>query len=1072
VQRLGRVVALVGALACTDAVGPEGRLRLNIVPEFSQPVFEILSGDLTAVHIRVSRVRRSPAAAGAVVFDSTIAVDAAGNATVDVSVPLFTGTDTVAILLEGIRASDGVVLYSGTDTVAVSGGRPATLAKVPVSYVGPCQPGTGCSIVVAPQDSFITQGDSFIMRVTVDSAQTSLLNVPVALTNLTPTLVTIAPNRRITALPLTTGGLALIVAAIHGAADTLRLSVAQASGRVISVLPMVADLALGQTVPVLLQARDAAGTVTLTGVTWSSSDSSIAMVDPAGIVTPRAPGVVTITGDAGLGARASATMTILARRPNWYVDVRKAGAPIQLGSVAYPFESPVQAFPLVLEGDTIRVASGTYDFTSTGTIGTSAPSGNVSTVGGGSLAAGVVILGGTPGDTTTRPVFRDPNNVLMALDLQGGQRTLVRNVEFQNFFYAVNLVGVRTLALEDVKIVQPLGGFGIYNCGAPMDTVRLDRVSLLGDSVVPSGEAISYGGCAPTALTIIRDTKIRFWGDGLWLLDADSTEVLRSWISDNGDTGLFVSQQASGIAPAVHVAHSRVERNVFEEICVDYARRLVIDTSVVRARSSIAIEVSGGSIVVGSAGFSGGYAGAAAVAGLAEVYLHGDSIYHEADGSYWLEASAVDSMVMDQSVVRFPTDTSITAYGYASANEAFVTNMQFLNFGNGEAFAFYGSEALFDNIVMTGCKVSGCDGGSGLEAYASGSKLTGTIINSRFSSLRYPIYMGATSGTHVVAKVTIDSAEVGIRLNSDSAVVADNLLTRIYGTAVAVGGYSAGRGPSAVLRDSITCTVPASGGPTSGMVLSGLSLAIDGNAVGQLAETTGSCDIGISLSGSGTGTVVSRNRLRHGRQGVLVQQYDTTTVTLLSNGISGTVTAAVQVDAGHVVMTGNSIKNNLKDGLLIALDQGYTHEVHLNGFQGNGTAVNSPFDRVNAQQNWWGDLIGACQGTGDCNVGNVDASIPLIVDPTTGVVLPAPLLAGTAAFRTTTSDAAMTAAAPVTNAPRVVALPRTGLPPAVAARTQQAEAQRAAQAAARATRAEQRASQLVAQRRAAAALRN
>src|SRR2546430_12868572 len=50
--------------------------------------------------------------------------------------------------------------------------------------------------------------------------------VPVALTNHTPALILMAPDRTVTALLSPTGGAGRVEAAIRGAADTLRLTVA------------------------------------------------------------------------------------------------------------------------------------------------------------------------------------------------------------------------------------------------------------------------------------------------------------------------------------------------------------------------------------------------------------------------------------------------------------------------------------------------------------------------------------------------------------------------------------------------------------------------------------------------------------------------------------------------------------------------------------------------------------------------------------------------------------------------------------------------------------------------------
>jgi len=97
---------------------------------------------------------------------------------------------------------------------------------VPVRYVGPCQIGSGCVVTVAPQDTTLAAGGSLAMRVRVDSAQIPVTGVPVALTNLTPGLILVGPGRTVTALLSPTGGPARVEAAIRGAADTLRLTVA------------------------------------------------------------------------------------------------------------------------------------------------------------------------------------------------------------------------------------------------------------------------------------------------------------------------------------------------------------------------------------------------------------------------------------------------------------------------------------------------------------------------------------------------------------------------------------------------------------------------------------------------------------------------------------------------------------------------------------------------------------------------------------------------------------------------------------------------------------------------------
>jgi hypothetical protein len=344
-------------------------------------------------------------------------------------------------------------------------------------------------------------------------------------------------------------------------------SCATGSARQMAVLPSAIDLVVGQTYRLLAQSTDSAGrSVSLAPVNWRSSDFSVAGVEIDGTVTPRAPGTATITAEIGPGVRASATVTVIARRPNWYVAMAATGSPVQNGSAIHPYEHPTQAFPWVAEGDTVRVTAGTYYWNSDG-----------------ELRVGVVLQGGTPGDTTTRPVFRDPQGYYSGLWLRGGQRTVVRNVVFQDFDPGIDLDGVRNLVVEDTKFgwSPNRSGDGIDHCGAEMDTVRIDRSVFLGDSVNVGGTAVYYGGCPIISahVTIFRDSKVRFMYDGMRLYGADSVQVLRSQFLDVY-RGIYVAREYNE-RPALVVSQSQLLRGYYEAIEGDNMRRVVVDSSTI-----------------------------------------------------------------------------------------------------------------------------------------------------------------------------------------------------------------------------------------------------------------------------------------------------------------------------------------------------------------------------------------------------------------------------------------------------------------------------------------------------------
>jgi len=310
-RRLWIVVAVGVACACGDAFSPgHSRASLNLVPTFSENVYELLTGDLDQLHIRVTHI---PGAA--VILDTTVAVDTAGNVDLDLAVTLSAQTDSFAVLLEGIRSSDNTVLYSGFDTVVVTAGTITPPGDtIAVNYVGPCAAAAGCTVTVAPQDSTLTQGDSLLMRVTVDSSGQNIPGVPVSVTNLTPTLVTVSSTRRVRALP-GPGGPARVVAKIHGAEDTLRLTVPPLGGApaLVIVTPGYAALRVagpGKTVQLADTVKDNLGNILGTAVTWTSRSPGVATVSGGGLVTAAGRGIATIVGTAAAGVADSILVAV------------------------------------------------------------------------------------------------------------------------------------------------------------------------------------------------------------------------------------------------------------------------------------------------------------------------------------------------------------------------------------------------------------------------------------------------------------------------------------------------------------------------------------------------------------------------------------------------------------------------------------------------------------------------------------------------------------------------------------------------------------------------------------------
>jgi hypothetical protein len=760
------------------------------------------------------------------------------------------------------------------------------------------------------------------------------------------------------------------------------------SARTLSIFPPSAELAPNQTLPLLLQARDTAGRLaTVSDAVWRSSDYDVATIDGAGVVTPRAAGTATITGELGPGVRATMAITVLARRAVWETDARVTGAALQLGNAAFPFEHPARAFPFVSEGDTIHVALGTYDF-----------------VDDGQLSVGVVIRGGALGDTSAKPVFRDAQQGYhTGLQLEGGLRTVVQNVVFRNFSYAIDLDGVRNFALEDSRIESLSGtyGTGIYACSDAIDTVRVDRSVLVGDS---GGSGLDNDYCVErTALVLVRDSRITGWYDGIVWTDADSMVILRSVISDNDDNGIQLGQEYD-VNPALYVAHSRLERNYYEAIYGYPLRRVVIDTTVITASDDDAIDVEGDC----------GECGNPPIHLLA---LHGDTIYMNADDYSWLRAYDVDTAVIDGTVVRFPDATNVYADGDIYGQVARVTNSKFLNASGGTILNFNGRDFFADSVTMTGCSqpVSGCDRASGFYLYSYSGALDIRVRHSSFSKIAYPLYAGGGSaGIHEASELSIDSAAVGISIGGDSTVVRDNVLTTVYGTAIVMTGYGATRGPSSVADNSITCGTPYGETAANGIVLNAsLVVHVERNVIlGPI------CNYGITVNNLTSGSVLRGNTLRQLAYGIWVSYGDTTTLAIDSNTIAGSYTG-VGVQSGRVHLTRNSIGNGNYYGLNVAFPGQVQIASDSNAFVGNFYAIYSATDSVDATNNWWGDPAGPGPLTaGDSVAGSRIATSPFLDS------LPANLPAFGPAFAPRTFMAAAASATSLSAArPQLAAAP-------------------------------------------------
>ena len=170
-------------------------------------------------------------------------------------------------------------------------------------------------MTVAPQDTTLATGGSLVLRISVDSALIPVTGVPVALTNLTPALILMAPDRTVTALLSPTGGAGRVEAAIRGAADTLRLTVAPLTApAAVLVNPgyvTLTTLSPGNTAQLAAVVTDIAGKqLSPSLATWTSGTPGVAAVSSTGLVTGVRPGSAVVVATAAPGVADSLVVMV------------------------------------------------------------------------------------------------------------------------------------------------------------------------------------------------------------------------------------------------------------------------------------------------------------------------------------------------------------------------------------------------------------------------------------------------------------------------------------------------------------------------------------------------------------------------------------------------------------------------------------------------------------------------------------------------------------------------------------------------------------------------------------------
>ena len=214
----------------------------------------------------------------------------------------FSSSDPTIATVSSVGVVSGVVAGKATIS-ATSGGKTGT-AEVTVTPI------PVASVVVSPAQPFLQLGRSITLTAEALSATGQVL--PGRIVTWSSSATQIAD---VTSSGMVTGmnnGSTVIFASIDGVLGWTNVTVVPVPVSTVTVLPATSSIAIGGTAQLTAELRDASGNV-LTGrvVSWSSSQTSVASVTSAGLVTGVAGGTATITATSE-GRSGTATVNVAA----------------------------------------------------------------------------------------------------------------------------------------------------------------------------------------------------------------------------------------------------------------------------------------------------------------------------------------------------------------------------------------------------------------------------------------------------------------------------------------------------------------------------------------------------------------------------------------------------------------------------------------------------------------------------------------------------------------------------------------------------------------------------------------
>lgn len=268
----------------------------------------VVTGTATlTVLAAVANVVVTPSPATVVINTTTQLVatpqDALGTALAGRTVT-WSSSDTTIATVSASGLVSGKALGNSTITATADGKVGSTVVTV--------RPIPVATITITPVAGPLTVGDVKQLTATLKDAAGNVLGQPVTWTSSSAAVATVSATGLLTAKA---AGTTTITASADGKSGTLDVAVAAPKVASVTLSPASLTLAAGQSSPLAVTLKDAAGTiVTDRAAAWTSSDQTKATVTSAGVVNALSQGTVTITATSE-GQSGVSTVLVVDRTP-------------------------------------------------------------------------------------------------------------------------------------------------------------------------------------------------------------------------------------------------------------------------------------------------------------------------------------------------------------------------------------------------------------------------------------------------------------------------------------------------------------------------------------------------------------------------------------------------------------------------------------------------------------------------------------------------------------------------------------------------------------------------------------